>query len=289
MPSLVELRAECVKYGLVKSGNKPDLVRRLAGYHARQAAASSCAAAAETSSSSCAAAETPSQGVVLSSVTGKPVPYGQGEAWPTHVIRPEGATVEQERALMAAAHRDLEQHVKAEEEKAADAEFWRLRRLTAHAKHDDYVKKHGYMGIAALRGAFVDSDLAPATTKEEEKKEEQEGKDQQEDDGKDEQEQEEQDEDEQDEDGEDSASMQVFVKIVSQNKTITLTVEPSDTVRTIKALIFSKESIPRGQQRLVFGNVDVEDDRVLNTYGIKEGSSLTLVLLAKKQISGFRS
>ena len=69
MPSLVELRADCVKYGLMKSGNKPDLIRRLQGYHARRAASSS-SCAAEQEKKKDKEQEKKKEKVILSLITG---------------------------------------------------------------------------------------------------------------------------------------------------------------------------------------------------------------------------
>ena len=73
------------------------------------------------------------------------------------------------------------------------------------------------------------------------------------------------------------SGMQICIKTLAADKTLTLDVEASDSVDDVKAKIHEKEGMPTSMQLLIFAGRRLENGRALSDYGVKNESALLLV------------
>lgn len=80
-----------------------------------------------------------------------------------------------------------------------------------------------------------------------------------------------------------SFSMQIFIQPISGD-TITLDVEPTDSIQIIKSKIFDQIGIPADQQTLMFANKVLEDNRTIADYNIPKDGTLLLTINATPSV-----
>ena len=72
--------------------------------------------------------------------------------------------------------------------------------------------------------------------------------------------------------------MQIVIRTLINEKTITLNVDPSDSIEKVKKKIQEKEGFPSNQQTLIFSGKQLENNKTLVDYNIINQSTLHLVL-----------
>ena len=70
--------------------------------------------------------------------------------------------------------------------------------------------------------------------------------------------------------------MQISIKIL-QGETLTVDVQPTNTILTVKRMIEVQNAMPPAEQILTLSGKPLEDERSLAEYGVRDGARLHLM------------
>ena len=76
---------------------------------------------------------------------------------------------------------------------------------------------------------------------------------------------------------------EIFVRTLT-GRTISLMVETSYTILTVKTMIQKKEGIPIGKQRILYAGKQLKNELTLRDYGVQAGDTLRLVLRTEEEV-----
>ena len=75
-----------------------------------------------------------------------------------------------------------------------------------------------------------------------------------------------------------ATAVEIFVKTLMTGKSTTLRIDPDAQVEDLKVMVADVIEVPIGKQRLIFAGTQLSDGHTLSSYGIKEHSTVHLVL-----------
>ena len=75
-----------------------------------------------------------------------------------------------------------------------------------------------------------------------------------------------------------ATAVEIFVKTLMTGKSVTLRIDPEAEVEDLKVMVADVIEVPIGKQRLIFAGTQLADGHTLCSYGIKEHSTVHLVL-----------